>query len=63
MAKAMEQVAMEMAEMSQESPYLKKEMQNIKVTLIMQDKRLEEIQQKLKRITPDLKKEEEQQGT
>lgn len=62
MAKAMEQVVMEMVEMSQESPYLKKEMQNIKVTLIMQDKRLEEIQQQLKRITPDIKKEEDQQG-
>ena len=62
MAKAMEQVAMEMVEMSQESPYMKKEMHNIKVTLIMQDKRLEEIQQQIKRITPDIKKEEDQQG-
>lgn len=54
--------AMEMVEMSQENPYIKKEMQNIKVTLIMQDKRLEEIQQQLKRITPDIKQEEDQQG-
>ena len=44
LAKAMEQVAMEMVELSQGIPNLKKEMQNIQVTLIMQDKKLEEIQ-------------------
>ena len=53
--------AMEMAELSQGIPYLKKEMHNIHVTLIMQDNKLEEIQQQLKRIMLDIKKEEEQQ--
>jgi len=61
LAKAMEQVAMEMAELSQGIPNLKKELQNIQVTLIMQDKKLEELQQQIKESNPGIKKEEEQQ--
>ena len=61
LAKAMEQVAMEMAELSQGIPNLKKELRNIQITPIMQDKRLDEIQQQIKECHPDIKKEAEQQ--
>lgn len=61
LAKAMEQVAMEMAELSQGIPNLKKELQKIQVTLIMQDKKLERIQQMTKETNLGIKKEEEQQ--
>lgn len=37
LAKPMEQVAMEMAELSQGIPNLKKELKNIQITLLMQD--------------------------
>lgn len=43
LAKAMEQVAMEMAELSQGIPNLK-ELRNIQITLFMQDKKMDEIQ-------------------
>ena len=61
LAKAIEQVAMDMAELSQGIPNLKKELQNIQVTLIMQDKKLDEIQQQIKERNLGIKKEEEQQ--
>lgn len=41
--KAMEQVAMEMAELSQGTPNLKKELRNIQITLLIQDKKMDEI--------------------
>lgn len=58
MAKAMEQVAMEMAEMAQGIPNLKREMKNLQITLLMQDNKLEEIQQLLKKIVPEIKAED-----
>lgn len=61
LAKAMEQVAMEVVELAQGIPNLKKEMQNIQVTLMMQDNKLEEIQQQTKKINPGIKKEDDQQ--
>lgn len=45
LAKAMEQISMEMAELSQGIPNLKKELRNIQITLLMQDKKMDEIQQ------------------
>jgi len=44
LAKAMEQVAMEMAELSQGIRTLKKELKNIQITLLMQDKKMDDIQ-------------------
>jgi len=61
LAKAMERVAVEMAELSQVIPNMKKELQNIQVTLIMQDKKMDEIQQQIKASNPGIKKEVEQQ--
>lgn len=58
MAKAMEQVAMELAEEAQGIPNLKKEMKNFQITLLMQDEKLEEIKQLLKMIVPETKAEE-----
>jgi len=58
----MEQVAMEMAELSQGIPNLKKELRNIQITLFMQDKKMDEIQQQLKASSPGIKKEMEQQA-
>ncbi len=59
MAKAMEQIALEMAELSQGIPNLKKEMKNILITLLMQDKRLEDLQQQLEANGLVIKKEKE----
>ena len=61
LAKAMEQVAMEMVELSQGIPNLKKELKNIQITLLMQDKRMDEIQQQLKQCHPDIKRDMDQQ--
>jgi len=61
LAKAMEQVAMEMAELSQGIPNLKKELRNIQIIVLMQDKKMDEIQQQIKDCHPDIKKEAEQQ--
>lgn len=61
LAKAMEQVAMEMVELSQGIPTLKKELKNIQITLLMQDRRMDEIQQQLKHCHPDLEKDMDQQ--
>lgn len=61
MAKAIEKIALEMAELSQGIPNLKKELKNIQITLLMQDKRLEEIQQQLEASGLVIKKEKEQQ--
>lgn len=57
LAKAMEQVAMEMAELAQGIPNLKKQMNNLQITLLMQDSKLDEIQQQLKKLTPEAKEE------
>lgn len=54
----MEQVAIEMAEMAQGIPNLKREMKNLQITLLMQDNKLEEIQQLLKKIVPEIKAED-----
>lgn len=51
LAKALEQVAGEVAEMAQGMLNLKKEMKNLQVILIMQDNKLEEIQQRLIQMT------------
>jgi len=56
----MEQVTMEMAELAQGIPNLKKEMQNIQVTLIMQDRKLEEIKQLIRETNSRIKEEGEQ---
>ena len=61
MAKAMEQIALEMAELSQGIPNMKKELKNILITLLMQDKRLEDILQQLEANGLVVKKEKEQQ--
>lgn len=62
MAKALEQVAMEMAKMAQGIPNLKKELKNIVITLLMQDKRLEDLQKQLKASGVLVKKEKTQQA-
>lgn len=60
LAKAMEQVAMEMAELSQGIPTLKKELKNIQITLLMQDKKMDDIQEMLKAGGLGVKQEKEQ---
>ena len=62
MAKALEQVAMEMAEMVQSIPNVKKELKNIVITLLMQDKRLEDLHQQLEASGMLVKKEKAQQA-
>lgn len=54
----MEQEAMEMTEMAQGIPNLRSEMKNFQITLLIQDSKLEEIQQLLKKIVPVTKDEE-----
>jgi len=66
MAKSMEQVALEMVELSQGIPKLKKEMRNILITLLMQDKRLEDLQKQLEAnglVVRKEKKQHEDAGT
>ena len=58
LARAMEQVAVKMAEMAQGIPNLRREMKNLQITLLMQDNKLEEIQQQLKKIVPVTKDED-----
>jgi len=48
LAKALEQVAIEMAELAQGVPNLRRELRIIQITLEMQEKKLEEIQQMIK---------------
>lgn len=62
LAKAMEQVAMEITEIAQGIPNVRKEMKNLQITLLMQDSKLEEIQQQLKKIVPGTKEEDNQHG-
>lgn len=62
LAKAMEQVAMKMTELSQGIPNLKKELRNIQITLLMQDKKMDEIQQQLQARGSGIKQEREQQA-
>lgn len=47
LAKALEQVAGEVAEIAQGMPNLKKEMKNMQVIMTMEDNKLDEIQQRL----------------
>lgn len=58
LAKAMEQVAMESVEMAEGIPNSKKEMKNLQITLLMQDSKLEAIQQHLQKIVPVPKEED-----
>ena len=60
LAKAMEQVAMEMVELAQGIPNLKKEMKNIQVILLMQDNTLEEIKDQIRKIDTGIKEEGDQ---
>lgn len=60
LAKAMEQVAIEMVELSQGIPNLKRELKNIQITMMMQDKKLDEIQQQIENINMGITKEDEQ---
>lgn len=46
-----------MAELAQGIPNMKKEMQNIQVTLIMQDNKLEEIKQLIRETNSGIKEE------
>jgi len=62
MAKALEQVAMEMAEMVQSIPNVKKELKDIVITLLLQEKRLEDLQQQLVANGALVKKEKVQQA-
>jgi len=48
LAKALEQVATEMAELAQGVPNLRRELRIIQITLEMQEKKLDEIQQLIK---------------
>jgi len=52
LAKVLEQVAGEMVELAQGMPNMKKEMKNLQITMIMQDSKLDEIQQQLKQLIP-----------
>jgi len=52
LAKVLEQVAGEMAELAQGMPNMKKEMKNLQIIMIMQDSKLDEIQQQLKQLIP-----------
>jgi len=61
LAKAMEQVAKEMAELEQGIPNLRRELRIIQITLEMQEKKLDKIQQLIKDGHPDNKREAEQQ--
>lgn len=52
LAKAVDQVAGEMAKLPQGMPSMKKEMKNLQIIMIMQDSNLKVIQQQLKKLTP-----------
>jgi len=54
----MEQVDEEMTEIAQGLPNLKKEMNNLQLTFLKQDSRLEEIRSMLKEITTAQREEE-----
>jgi len=58
--KAMEQVAMEMAKLSQGILNLKKELNKLQITIMMQDDKLDEIQQQIQKITQKVKVEQQQ---
>lgn len=62
LAKAMEQLAMEMEELAQGIPNLKKELNNIQVTLMMQDGKLDEIQQQIDKLTHEAKEQKHHQS-
>jgi len=66
MAKSMEHIALEMVELSQGIPNVKKEMRNILITLLMQVKRLEDLQKQLEAnglVVRKEKKQHEDAGT
>jgi len=50
LGRALEQVAGKMAELAQGMPNMKKEMKNLQITMIMQDSKLDKIQQQLKQL-------------
>ena len=60
MAKALEQVAREMAEMVQNLPNVKKELKDIVITMLLQEKRLEDLQKLLVESGVLVKKEKDQ---
>lgn len=60
LAKAMEQVAMEMAELSQGISNLKRELNKLQITIMMQDGKLDEIQQQIQKITQEIKAKQQQ---
>jgi len=60
LAKAMEQVAMEMAELSQGIPNLKRELNKLQITIMMHDGKLDEIQQQIQKITQEIKGKQQQ---
>lgn len=62
MAKALEQVAMKMAEMVQGLPNVKKELKDIVITMLLQEKRLEDLQNQLVASGVLVKQEKGQQG-
>lgn len=51
-----------MAELAQGIPNLKKELNNIQVTLMMQDGNLDEIQQQIDKLTQEAKEEKRHQS-
>jgi len=53
----MGQVATEMAELAQGIPNLRKELKNIQITLMMQDEKLDEIQQQIDKLPKEAKEE------
>ena len=54
LARALEQVAGEMAKIAQGMPNIKKDMKNLQIIMIMQDSKLDEIQQQLMKLSPAL---------
>jgi len=60
--KALEQAATKMAELAQGVPNLRRELRIIQITLDMQDKKLEEIQQMIKEGQQGANRETEQQS-
>ena len=62
MEKALEQVAMEMAEMVQSLPNVRKELKDIVITMLLQERRLEDLQQQLVASGVLVKKEKGQEA-
>jgi len=62
LANAMEQVAMEMVELSQGIPNLKRELNKLQITIMMQDGKLDEIQHQIQIITQEIKAKQQQKN-